>query len=353
MRFRYRLICYGFALLAAFLISFNFLHTPVASQPDKEFGSAKPNVSKALKQSVGETAALPVAPVYLPPPPARTPVSRNLMETVRTLPVAPRRRVPLRAVPVSEEPSPPPKFTPLRPTAAEPKPGIATPIKPLAPVPEDRQIARETAAPETVESRRPEDAAVLRQSVAVAVEPDKATVAKGRVLLRILEHGAGPEIEIGWPETVSRRRRLHDYFRACFGMRISMMDGRGALYFAEGARGKPGRINLDRYSGFVRRPAGRIVHGERREALRIAAYHGGLRRAASVRLFPRRVDAVLLGGLRRLIGEAYGSARSIRASYRFASGRVSIGNIRVDGRPVRGRIELTGAARPGCARRQG
>ena len=66
-----------------------------------------------------------------------------------------------------------------------------------------------------------------------------------------------------------------------------------------------------------------------------------------VRLFPRRVDALLLGGLRNLVGGDYAKYRAIRARYRLDGARVSVRDVIADGRSLIGRVDLTAAARCG------
>ncbi len=168
--------------------------------------------------------------------------------------------------------------------------------------------------------------------------------AEGRVLLRILEHGSGPEIEIAWPVSATQRRALYRLFEACYGMEIAMIDSRGRLYGRSGEAGRPWQPNLDRYSGFVRQPSGRLTADEIDSIARIRTFHGGLRAANNVRLFPRRLDAVLLGGLKALIGDGYGDASAIRAYYRREGNTVLVESIRLDGRPILGRIDLSAAA---------
>jgi len=59
-----------------------------------------------------------------------------------------------------------------------------------------------------------------------------------------------------------------------------------------------------------------------------------------VRVFPRTVDARLLGGLRLLVGESYGTTKAIRARYRMSGRRLFVQEILADGRMIRGRLEL-------------
>jgi len=177
---------------------------------------------------------------------------------------------------------------------------------------------------------------------------DETVLAEGRPLLRILEHGSGPVIEIAWPDGQAARERLYETFTACFGMRVAVMDRDGTLFAAEGRAGSPWAVNLDRYSGFVRQPAGRLARAELRDAERALAHHGAGLRASPVRVFPRRVDALLLGGLRRVAGERYGGADRIRATYGLDGRRVFVTGISVDGRPLAGRIDLSLASLARC-----
>ncbi len=182
----------------------------------------------------------------------------------------------------------------------------------------------------------------------VTAAADPHTVREGRTLLRLLEHGRGPGIEIAWPAGRAGRQQLFHRFAACFGMRLALVDADGKLFAEGGVRGQSWAPNLDRYSGFVRRPAGRLTASERRRAGAIAVHHG--RRGALVRVFPRRVDALLLAGLSQLVGPGYRAARTIRARYRQVAGRLSVEDVSVDGRAVAGRIELSRAMKASCRR---
>ncbi len=76
----------------------------------------------------------------------------------------------------------------------------------------------------------------------------------------------------------------------------------------------------------------------------------GMASATPVRLFPRKVDAVLLGGLNAAIGESYVGAKSIRASYRRDGRGLYVSNLPVDGRKIRGTsfCQIAGVRIPGC-----
>lgn len=196
--------------------------------------------------------------------------------------------------------------------------------------------------------------AVMQQPVpaSAAAEPlprAEMAIVEGRALLRILEHGSGPTIDIAWPSATSERERLYRHFKTCFGMKSALMDARGRLYTTDGRPGEPWVINLDRHSGFVRQTQGQSTADEQRESDAISSRHHALNRAAPVRVFPRSVDSLLLGHLRHVVGEGYAEARVIRAAYRLRGSEVAVENIEVDGRRLNGRIDLSPAALRTCS----
>ena len=101
-----------------------------------------------------------------------------------------------------------------------------------------------------------------------------------------------------------------------------------------------GSVNLDRFSGFVRQPTGRLGKKERLQIRAIRNYHRVLLRALPVRIFPRQVDAFLLGGLQKLVGKNYASVKSIRAAYQLNGDRLIVTDVLVDNHALSGRIEL-------------
>ncbi len=269
----------------------------------------------------------------LPPPPVTEASSASPATTVPLTSVTPL---------VQNEAKSEPQLAPLKPSPAASPAAPAARVKPLRPKAPARKTA---AASSTVVRRSVPNQTPAHTSVAAA---DPQTVREGRTLLRLLEHGQGPGIEIAWPAGRAGRQQLFRRFAACYGMRLALVDAEGKLFADDGARGQPWDLNLDRYSGFVRRPAGRLTSAEQRQAAAIAARHG--RRGALVRVFPRRVDALLLAGLSRLVGPGYRGARTIRARYRQAAEGLSIEDVSVDGRAVSGRIVLTRAMKASCRR---
>ena len=187
-------------------------------------------------------------------------------------------------------------------------------------------------------------------SAKTEVVVNSEAIRTGRVLLRIFEHGKGPQIDIAWPGFAAQRERLHDVLRRCFGMRLALMDRAGGLYLDDGPTGRTWPIDLDRFSGFVRRPNGQITSAERRVAGRVARYHRRLPATDPIRLFPRATDAALLGGLAHLLGDDYRSSKAITASYRLRGTRVTVDEIRVDGRRIVGKIDLARGALAKCRR---
>ncbi len=286
-----------------------------------------------------------LGPITLPPPPAResaaagpqVPVQRETDDELEPLAPSPR---PIRPAPAVE---------PLRPapskTAQEPTPAQIESVKPAPPPPVPAQVA---LAGEAGDGLWDEPAGAAAPYDAAVAAPSETALGEGRVWLRILEHGSGPAIEIAWPAAPADREELFRRFDRCFGMRVALMDGEGRLYTREGEPGRPTEIDLDRLSGFVRQPAGALAAAERRRIADLSAYHRARSGLTPVRLFPRRVDAFLLGGLRQLIGEGYMNAERLRARYRLAGSSVLIEAITVDGRPVAGRIDLGQAARAAC-----
>jgi len=166
------------------------------------------------------------------------------------------------------------------------------------------------------------------------------TAGKGRALLRILEHGKGPDIRISWPDDARSRIALSKQLRRCFGMQLALMDGRGQLFVADSQPGTAWRPNRDYYSGFVRQTAGQLPPAERSTAREIRRQHGPV--GAEVHIFPRRVDALVLGALQNLVGPAYGQATTITARYDLAGPQLRIRDFRVDGQKVQGVIDLSG-----------
>jgi hypothetical protein len=162
---------------------------------------------------------------------------------------------------------------------------------------------------------------------------------EGRALLHILEHGSGPGVVIAWPDSAQERSALYSLLTECYGVRTALLDSSGRLYRAEEAGAWA--PNTDRYSGFLRQAEGRLTASERSTIAAIQRRNPSARGSSTVRLFPRNVDAVLLGGLRGIVGGGYGDASRISASYARRGQTVLVHDIRVNGAARPGSVALT------------
>lgn len=318
--------------------------------------SQKPNASETQSQpppeapTVEQTAAEqpPLqAAVVLPPPPA--PASTPAAEIANAYPEAPPEAAPPEPSPIQRPALKPRKvspsvekveITPLKPRT-EPAPPKTVPPREAEPVP-----TAEEASPEQVANRPATEATSSAPAQSTSVPVTKKTVKEGRALLKMLEIGKGPVIEIAWPQNRSERSRLYDLLTACHGMQTAMLAGASNIYAIDGAPGATWNVNRDAVSGFIRQPAGELTDAEKSAIERIKARHGILY-ATPVRLFPRGVDAVMLGGLGQIVGPGYLKYNTIRARYRLSGNRITVADVRVDGKNVAGGVALPRTRRCG------
>jgi len=290
----------------------------------------------------GPMAAL--TPILLPPPPLAPRVESVPKVNVSELPPEPKLVVrPMKAKPAQTseraDEAEQPKTVALEPLRPNPEPS-PPPIPKAAP--EEAALGVAGSSPAFVIGGTPPGAPPVDGS-------EKQVASSGRVLLRLLEHGSGPTVEIAWPAQSQAREQLYDRFLRCYGMTVAVMGDGNRLFVADGSPGQPWAINLDLYSGFVRQAKGRATRTENALVRTIKDRHPGLRRGQPVHIFPRATDAVLLGGLRQLVGETYVGARVVRAVYRLGGRRLFVESVRVEGEAIAGQIDLSGAARANCA----
>ena len=164
----------------------------------------------------------------------------------------------------------------------------------------------------------------------------------GRPLLRLLEHGRGPSVEIAWPGHSVARAKLYDLLRRCHGLRTVLLRDQEILMSTRA--GAPETFDADRHSGFIRAIQG---PSPRREAARIEKLRGhhDARGGVPVRLLSRQFDARLLGGLNDLVGTGYRGAKTVTARYAVAGDRIMVHGLVVDGSKIEGRIEIDRPAR--------
>lgn len=294
--------------------------------PETVEKQAKPVVMKkpqemAKVQEQPQPQKMPPQTLILPAPPQAAPKPAPVEVTPEP---APEPVVEVEeVVEVKEEIKPTPK--PVVEKKVEPKPVPKPAPKPLVQVkPEPKPVPKPASQP--VEK--------IHQ-----VSATQAT--GGRALLRVLEHGKGPLIEIAWPQQARMRDGLHGIFQSCFGMENALMDKSGNLFRMDEPRGVRWEINLDRFSGFLRQASGRLPATEERISRSVKRHHHGLSAPIMVRIFPRRVDASLLGGLKAVVGEGYMQAKSIQARYVRDGSRILVRDIRLDGRLIQGAVELS------------
>ena len=248
-----------------------------------------------------------------------------------------------------------PPVIPLRP---------AGPAQPSAPVPtvdslqpSDKKRTKPVVALVPAKRSAPPPPAPLEKapqtfSPSATPRPAAATLAQGRALLRILEHGTGPEIDFAWPESPGSRNALFALLRRCYGMQVVLLDEANRLYRLADPAGRPWAPNIDRISGFSRRIGGLTADGERVLVSRLRRRHTGITNARPIRLFPRAFDGALLGGLAHLIGKRAAGFRSLSARYRMRGERLWMVDVRVNGRTVAGGVDLSPIAACAPARRQ-
>lgn len=320
---------------------------PVSAEPAAEKRQPAPPAARA------EAATAPPTWTALrPTAPDAVSVSHKPTTPMQPATAVPKQKPRLPAV--ARRP-----LSPLVAKAPEPSPRIVPPIKAIAPhapptparaaaatgpaladdelpLPEQTAPSPARPAPDPVEPSDPSDGAAA--PAASGNWNRTALEADGRVLLRLLEHDSGPSVRIAWPEDGQRRERLYAVLSACYGMRSAWIMPDGRIAGDDALLGRDGLVATDRYSGFIREARGKLPRAEIRRLRSMGTPAAG---AAPVRLFPRQVDAIFLGGLRRIVGEGYAGMRAVVARYRLSGSNLALEDIRVDGQPIAGNIPIS------------
>ena len=349
-----------FLAVLAVLLSAVAPHEEVPARPEQT-PPPKPIFQAAPKKPVVEA----VAEVILPPPPepeTEAPTQASLTQPSPPRPPAPAQSPDPRPVPArlikpltpSKHAQAPRKLlkvmsmkVPSNPASKPKAAAVERKIKPLKPTPRPKPVVRPEPGktvqpgPDAQEPPRPVPTPAKSAEVPRPEQTVKEAVKTGRVLLRLLEHGSGPAIEIAWPEDRRQREYLYRLFEGCLDMRVAYMTREGALYVSSGPMGRPWAPNVDRYSGFLRQPSGPATAKEAQAMGEIGRHHGRLPEGAPVRLFSRRADALLIGGLSGIVGDAYTGAKVIAARYDLNRGGLAVTGVRVDGKPIPGRVDLS------------
>ncbi len=363
MRPRNELLSIGLSAAIALMLIAQFMpRTEISKAPEK---------SPMMPPAAMTKPQITVTAITLPPPPepnaeaptlpevsaqAINPLTPSAPATSQHQPAAVK---PLRAVSSAEaEPIKPIPVEPLKSNPnlpSKPEESVALPVAKadvrMARSVEPMKTKNRTDAADHMPEATSEPVDALSSEPVIGREEAKPLMAQGRPLLRLLEHGDGPQIDIAWPEGSGAREQLFRSFARCYGMVVALMGPQGNLY-SDQSETAPWPINLDRFSGFVRQSGRLGTSGERAWSLRILRRHPAAAGAATVRVFPRAMDALLIGGLRKLLGDNYRSAKSIDARYVQRGGAVIIVDILANGLPVKGRIDLTHAAGRECRGRR-
>ncbi|MBT5048602.1 MAG: hypothetical protein HOM58_08860 [Rhodospirillaceae bacterium] len=325
---RWSLAVSSLLILGLFLATAAMVQNWRTTPPNAKPVAPTPKPKAAMPDPTGQALAIRLP---LPPPPAARPAT-PVLQPAPTPPqplAKPRIIVPLKRP--DETARPRPKPSPVKPLKV-------TPLKPVTPAP----VAKPAPpAPKKVIVKKPTPEPIQAGPVIDAVQHRKT----GGALLRLLEHGKGPSVEIAWPQSAASRQRLYRTLTRCYGMRPALLTKDARLFDKTTAPGQHWAINRDRYSGFIRSPQGEPIREENRQFATIARRHD-LIDWRPVRVFPRSVDSVLLGGLETLLGERYQRARQIRAAYRLQRTGLSLTGFQVDGQAIGGVVTLQ--AGPGC-----
>lgn len=185
---------------------------------------------------------------------------------------------------------------------------------------------------ETVVETVPDE--TTREEVTV----DREMIADGRVLLRMISEGNGPQIEIGWPARAADRDRLYELLTSCYGMVSAILTSDQKLYRRAGTAGEAWSVNRDRYSDFLREAQGRLPAPEKTVADTIRRKHGVSGKV--VRLLPRNVDAGVVGALFRLANQNHKESAVIKAEYAFDPTGLVINNIEIHARHLNRTIHV-------------
>ena len=162
----------------------------------------------------------------------------------------------------------------------------------------------------------------------------------GAIALRLIEHGQGPDIQIMWPADISQREEVWTRLTQCMGMIIARLSPNGKLYRLKDPAGQSWSVETDIWSGFMRQADQPATRDEAGLWQAIDGRHGLSRSVQSVRLFPRHMDSVFLGGLSRHIGQPLNQVSHVSAAYTARQNGVLLTDIRINGTDIPGHVWL-------------
>ena len=292
----------------------------------------------------------PLRTAKLPPPPRQNNADQNHPDNFQSsvLEVTPLKRI--EAIKPSQRPAKSP-LNSLKPLEkfdrTEQKENLNTlrPLKPLKTIKTRRSLPPQNTTITSIIKKKMQPTAEKHPQKSSNMpttvnDTSPHYLQKGRALLRILEHGSGPEINFAWPENHAARNDLFDIFRRCYGMHLALLGSNNLLYRITDPAGKPWKPNMDKVSGFSRIVGGKIAESEEKLIYRLKRRHSSIRGGTPVRLFPRNFDGAVLGGLSKFIGMVDAPLHSISARYIMNGSRVLMTDIRINRSPVSGIIDL-------------
>ena len=343
----------GISIIASMMLAITILWPEPDTDrnpPDPQDTTMRQNSREKVTTDESIARIPPLRTAILPPPPRQTNADKNHPDSFQSsvLEVAPLKR--LEAIKPSQK-TPKSPLSLLKPLQkfdrTQQKENLITlrPLKPLKKMETRRSlppqnttvtsIIKEKTRPTT--DKHPQKSSNMSTTV---TDTSSQSLRKGRALLRILEHGSGPEINFAWPENHAARNNLFDIFRRCYGMHVALLGSNNLLYRLTDPAGKPWKPNMDKISGFSRIVGGKIAESEEKLIYRLKRRHSSIRGGTPVRLFPRKFDGAVLGGLSKFIGMVDAPLRSISARYKMNGSRVLMTDIRINRSPVSGVIDL-------------
>jgi len=311
-------LAFSLSVILFIAVSALFINIFIAEPPREK---KSPQTAK-LKRVLDKPTIKPTRNIQLPPPPPLKVKQPNKIQAPAKTVVPPPASI------IQSEASKP--FKPLEIT-----PDTATQEKPKLPL-------LKTIKPklENSKSKVSKQSIIKKTRRKSFTHPDlfsqnkNDTVANGRVLLRQLENGKGPEIQIDWPNQTSLKEKIYDILNKCYGMQTARMNSKDELFHSAGPSGVPWTINMDKMSGFIREVSGRITQAEHLHVRRINQKHPNENFKSTIRIFPRVVDAHLLMNLRSLAGEKYSASKNIGAAYGLKNNSILIQHVRLDGKEL-------------------
>lgn len=327
-----------------------------APDAQAEAAQAAPDVPAPVKGGAAGFA-LAAVPLPAPPPlPAAEPVAP---------PTTPPDETPAAAADLLPTPTQPPTtaavaVTPPEPLATPPPaeqqaaPMLQEVVPPAEPnaITSPKQGARqESRAPSTAPPPVADATAASNTSLAPPSSLVEIGGRQGRALLRLIEHGAGPDIRLAWPDDRAGRERLAATLLRCYGMRPALFAPPDRLFMLDAAHRQAVTLARDRISGFMRQPGASLTQEEWEIVGRVRQVHAAPSTAQPVRLFSRAFDGALLAQLAAAIGPAMPQAQTITATWQHDGARLWLTHVRVDGAVVADELPLSPPSSCGVAPR--